>query len=288
VSAHHIPIIDALADLEGRYDVLFCDVWGVIHNGVSAYQAACAALQAFRAKGGRVILVSNSPRPHGDVVPQLQRLGVPDASWDAIVTSGDVARRLIAARSGEKLHFIGAARDLTLFEGLDAPHADLDDAGYIVCTGLADDERETPEDYRERLAALAARNLLMLCANPDLVVERGDRLIPCAGSLAALYAELGGQVTQTGKPFRPIYEAALAKAAELTGEALPKKRILAIGDAIRTDVAGASGIGIDVLFVMRGIHATELFADGEPGAAFFDSWCGRQTHRPDCAIALLR
>lgn len=280
--------IEGLAELAPHYDVVFCDVWGVIHNGVGAYPAACAALEAFRKSGGTVILVSNAPRPNPSVMPQLRTLGVPDTAWDAIVTSGDVARRLIADRAGEKLYFIGAERDHHLFAGLDAPQAGIDEAGYIVCTGFADDETETVDDYHERLRALAARKLLLLCANPDLVVERGHKMIPCAGAIAERYAALGGEVTQTGKPFRPIYETALAKAAEIRGKPVPASRILAIGDAIRTDVAGAVGIGIDVLFVMRGIHGVELLGEGTPSAEAFERWSAQQSHRPSHAIELLR
>lgn len=280
--------ISELSELAPHYDVVFCDVWGVIHNGVGAYRAACAALETFRASGGTVILVSNAPRPNPSVMPQLRGLGVPDAAWDAIVTSGDVARRLIADRAGEKLYFIGAERDHHLFAGLDAPHGGTNDAGYIVCTGFADDETETVDDYQQRLSDLAARKLHMLCANPDLVVERGHRLIPCAGALAERYASLGGEVTQTGKPFRPIYETALDKAGELRGKPVPTSRILAIGDAIRTDVAGAAEIGIDALFVMRGIHGGELLGEGPPSVEAFDQWSAKQTHQPSHAIEWLR
>ncbi|MGL4976080.1 MAG: TIGR01459 family HAD-type hydrolase [Bosea sp. (in: a-proteobacteria)] len=280
--------ISELAELAPHYDVVFCDVWGVIHNGVAAFPAACSALEAFRKAGGTVILVSNAPRPNPSIMPQLKNLGVPDMGWDAIVTSGDVARRLIADRAGETLYFIGAERDHHLFAGLDAPHGSFNEAGYIVCTGFANDEVETVDDYQERLSALAARKLHMLCANPDLVVERGHRLIPCAGALAERYEALGGKVTQTGKPFRPIYETALAKAAELRGQPVPNNRILAIGDAIRTDVAGAAGMGIDTLFVMRGIHGAELLGDGAPSANVFEQWSAGQTHQPSYAIEWLR
>ncbi|MGL5363742.1 MAG: TIGR01459 family HAD-type hydrolase [Bosea sp. (in: a-proteobacteria)] len=280
--------ISGLAELAPHYDVVFCDVWGVIHNGVAAFSAACTALETFRKAGGTVILVSNAPRPNPSVMPQLKNLGVPDTAWDAIVTSGDVARRLIADRAGEKLYFIGAARDHHLFAGLDAPHGSINEAGYIVCTGFADDETETVDDYHERLSALAERKLHMLCANPDLVVERGHRLIPCAGAIAERYATLGGDVTQTGKPFRPIYETALAKAAELRGQPVQTSRILAIGDAIRTDVAGAAGMGIDALFVMRGIHGVELLGDGMPSTEAFEQWSAEQTHQPSHAIEWLR
>lgn len=244
-----------LRDLADGHGLLVCDIWGVVHNGVAAFPAAADALCRYRAAGGLVVMLSNAPRPNGSVAAQLQALGLPRDAWDRIVTSGDLSRARIAARPGIGLHHLGPARDLPLFEGLDAPRVSIADAAYAVCTGLDDDERETAEDYRERLMELAARDLPMICANPDLVVDRGGRLIPCAGAIAALYAQLGGRVEHTGKPGRAIYEATLAVAAELgwTGG-----NILAVGDAFATDIRGAAAMGWSSLMIAQGIHAHEL------------------------------
>ena len=251
-------LTDHFATLAPDYDAVLSDVWGVIHNGVSAFPAASDALTHFRQKGGAVSLISNAPRPGAQVVRMLDHLGVPRSAYDAIVTSGDVTRAMVAKRAGEPVYLIGPERDHTIFTGLDAPFATPDQAKYVICTGLFDDEVETPDDYRERLAALRARDLFMICANPDIVVERGDRLVYCAGAIAELYSELGGEVIFYGKPHRPIYERAVALAAERSGHAVQLNRVLAIGDSVRTDLAGAQGFGIDCLFVTRGIHAEEF------------------------------
>ena len=199
------------ATLAGDYDVVLCDVWGVVHNGVAAAADAGDALARFRARGGTVVLITNAPRP-GERVARLtlDRLGVPRAAYDGIVSSGDVTRALIAARAGARVFHIGPERDLALFEGLDAPKAALEHADYVVCTGLYDDTVETPHDYRDVIARMRARSLPMICANPDEVVERGDKLVYCAGAIADPYAAAGGEVIYAGKPYRPIYDQALA------------------------------------------------------------------------------
>jgi len=221
------------------------------------------------------------------VVPQLRRLGVPDEAWDRLVTSGDVARAQVEARRGEPFWLLGPDRDLPLIAGLHAERAELETARFILCTGLFDDETEVQEDYRGRLASATARGLPMICANPDLVVERGHRLIPCAGALAALYETLGGAVLFCGKPHAPIYDLALAEAAELRGAAVGKARICAIGDAIRTDVAGAVDYGIDVVMVLDGIHAHETVRGAAFGETRLAGWFAERSHRPTAAMARL-
>ena len=206
------PMIAGLSALAGRYDVLLCDVWGVIHDGAAAHPAACDALQRFRAGGGTVVLVSNAPRPGRAVAPQLAGYGVPDGAFDAIVASGDVSRAVLAARPGVRVFHIGPDRDLPLFEGLDARRVPLDEAELVLCTGPWNDEVETPEDYRALLQDVLARRLMMVCGNPDVVVERGGRLIYCAGAIADLYAAMDGEVLYAGKPHPPIYRQALAAA----------------------------------------------------------------------------
>lgn len=250
-----IPGLSALAD---RYDVLLCDVWGVIHNGRASFPAACAALARWRAERGPVILISNSPRPAESVVPQLDELGVPRASWTTLVTSGDATRTLLAARAPGPAWTIGPERDAPLYEGLGLRFADPGTAAFISCTGPFDDETETPEDYRARFETALARDLEMICANPDLVVQRGDRLIYCGGALAELYAAMGGRTLMAGKPHGPIYELALALGAQLLDRPLARDRVLAIGDGLATDVRGANVQGLDVLFIAGGIHGAEI------------------------------
>jgi len=249
---------ERFSTLAGNYDVVLSDVWGVIHNGVAAFPEACEALSRFRAKGGSVALITNAPRPGAVVVKLLDRLAVPHDAYDAIVSSGDVTRAVMAARPGKAVFHIGPERDLPIFDGLGLGFVPYEAADYVVCTGLAHDEFETPEHYRELLTKIRARGLFMLCGNPDLVVERGDELLYCAGALADLYRTLGGEVFYAGKPHRPIYNQALERIAGLRGVAAPLARVLAIGDSVRTDLKGASDCGIDCLFVTAGIHAEEL------------------------------
>jgi HAD superfamily hydrolase (TIGR01459 family) len=267
------PIIDHFAPLAGGYDVVLSDVWGVVHNGVAATPEACDALERFRANGGTVVLITNAPRP-GEVVARtmLDRLGVPRAAYDGIVSSGDVTRALVAARAGKRLFHIGPQRDLPMFEGLDAPVAPLENADYAVCSGLTDDTVETPEDYHELIERMRARGLTMICANPDVVVERGDKLVYCAGAVADLYAAAGGEVIYAGKPYRPIYDQALAIAQaahglQENGGPLDHHRVVAIGDSVRTDLKGAAAFGVDCVFVTAGIHAEELGSRENPSTS---------------------
>ena len=262
------PFTPHFATLARGYDVALCDVWGVVHNGAAATSEACDALARFRKQGGTVVLITNAPRP-GEIVARttLDRLGVPRAAYDGIVSSGDVTRALIAARAGAPVFHIGPERDLGLFDGLDAPLAPLEDADYTVCSGLIDDTVETPQDYQDLIARMRARALAMICANPDVVVERGDQLVYCAGAIADLYAAAGGDVVFAGKPYRPIYEQALALAEATRGKRAEHHRVLAIGDSVRTDVKGAAAFGIDCLFVIAGIHAEELGGRTDPDTA---------------------
>ena len=258
---------ERFSTLAGGYDVVLSDVWGVIHNGIASFPEACDALARFRAKGGSVALITNAPRPGQVVVKLLDRLKVPRDCYDAIVSSGDVTRAVMAARPQKAVFHIGPERDLPIFDGLDLRFVPLDEADYVVCTGLFNDEVETPENYRELLTAVRARNLFMLCGNPDLVVERGEQLLYCAGALADLYGTLGGEVLYAGKPHRPIYDLALERIAALRGGPASLKRVLAIGDSVRTDLTGATGFGIDCLFVTAGIHAEELGDRHDPDPA---------------------
>lgn len=248
---HGLPRISGLGLLAGLYDAVLCDIWGVVHNGVTAHAGAVDALTRFRSGGGRVVLISNAPRPAGEVEKMLAALDVPRAAWDAIVTSGDMTRLLLQARAGQAMYHLGPARDRAVFDGIAVRLTQPEDAAFVLCTGLFDDDKEEPESYRDALALLRQRGLDMICANPDLVVERGGRLVYCAGALAQLYETLGGRVIYAGKPHLPIYEHAL----EVLGA--DSRRVLAIGDSVRTDLAGAAGAGLDALFIIGGIHAGE-------------------------------
>lgn len=281
-----IEKLDRLADLAADYDVLFCDVWGVLHNGVEAWPFAGEALRAFRSGGGAVVLITNSPRRSIHVDGQLAMIGVDAEAYDAIVSSGDVTRDLIAA-GPRNIYYIGPDRDLQLLEDLNVEPVGLEDAGIVVCTGLFDDEHETPEDYGGILEELKQRDLALICANPDRVVERGDRLVPCAGAIAALYGSMGGRTLIAGKPHAPIYEAALAKAGGLRGD-IDKTRILAIGDGIPTDVLGAAGFGLDLLFVTDGIHAVEYAHGGVVDEARLAAFLSRNDAHPIAWIQRLR
>lgn len=249
--------ISGLRDLAGLYDVLLCDVWGVIHNGRESFPPACAALARFRADVGPVILISNAPRPHPPIVEQLDSLKAPREAWTQLITSGDATRALLAARAPGPVWAIGPERDAVLYDGLGLTFADADEAAFICVTGPYDDENDEPSDYRDRFIRCADRGLELICANPDIVVQRGDKLIYCGGALAELYSALGGRSIMAGKPHAPIYEMALEAAAAALGRPLDPSRVLCVGDGLPTDVRGANARGLDVLFVANGIHGGE-------------------------------
>jgi HAD superfamily hydrolase (TIGR01459 family) len=284
------PFIDGLNRLSGRYDVALCDVWGVVHNGRASFPAACDALTRFRQGGGAVVLITNAPRPNGPIRAQLDHLHVPRSAYDAVVTSGDVTIGLMRARGGPPVHHIGPSRDLSLFDSLvelggpAPPRTSLEEASYVLCTGLFDDTRETPADYEGTIADMLARKLLMICANPDLVIHRGEDLIYCAGALAERYERIGGEVVYAGKPHPPIYHEALARADAIRGKLTEKSRVVAIGDAMRTDIAGAHGQGLDTLFVASGIHRDEIGGGRAIDTAAFEQFAARHGVRPTAII----
>lgn len=285
-------IIQSLSEIATNYDVLFCDLWGCVHNGIRAYPSAVKALQDFRQGGGRVCLMTNAPRPAGEVEKSFDRLGVPANAWDVLATSGDAAQdALFAGAVGRKVWHIGPAKDDGFFDvparWADAPpieRVDFDEAEGIVCTGPFDEDTETPEDYRIKLMLARERGLKLLCANPDIVVDLGDRRIYCAGAIAEFYQELGGESLYFGKPHPPIYDLA-RRLLNLADGA----RVLAIGDGIRTDIAGAVGEGIDSIFITGGLAAEELGDDVEnPDPALLNDWLTVATLDPTFAMGRLR
>lgn len=252
-----IPIITSIADIGAGYDAVLCDVWGVVHNGVTAFPAACAALEALRTAGKTVVLLTNAPRPGHAVAKQLAGFGVPQSAYDLIVSSGDLTRALIAQHRSQPMFHLGTERDRALFKGQDVRLTDQREAEVIVCSNLFDDETETPETYRDMLADFAWREALMICANPDLKVERGERVLWCAGGLAQLYEQLGGKVIYAGKPHQPVYDLAMGEIARARGAAVPKSRVLAIGDGVATDIAGAAHYGVAAVFVASAVFAAQ-------------------------------
>ena len=253
-----LRFVERLRDLVGGKEVVLSDIWGVVHNGLESFPEACEALHSYRSQGGTVILITNAPRPADSVQRQLRKLGVADEVYNAIVSSGDLTRQYVAGHPGGKVFWLGPERDNSIHRGIDLTISPLDEANYIICTGLFDDETETPDDYRSMMQQALERKLPLICANPDIVVERGDRLIYCAGAIAELYRELGGEVIFYGKPHRPIYERAMELAAAHVSHPIARDKVLAIGDSVRTALAGAHGFGIDLLFVTRGIHSEEF------------------------------
>ena len=276
VAPREIPVLDSIKEIGANYKVWLVDIWGVMHDGVRAYRNAVAATKAFRDQGGLVLLLSNSPRPSREVKLQLAALGVPADAYDATITSGDLTRYELEKRSGARVFHLGPQRDRPIFTGLDLSLVEPDDANIVVCTGLFDDETETPDDYAVLLKDLNRRGLPMICANPDRMVERGRQLIYCAGALAERYASEGGSVIYAGKPYAPIYALAFEAAARLTGKELTPEEVLAVGDGLHTDMEGAANVGLDAVFIASGLHidkAGDTDLDGCEVAALFE---GRQ------------
>ena len=245
--------LSGLGAIASDYDVLVCDIWGVIHNGRVPYFEACEALERFRESHGAVVLVSNSPRPSRAIPEQFAQIRVPDNLWDAIVTSGDATIDEIARRAPGPAFKLGPDRDDRLYAGMELHFSDLDDAQFISCTGLFEDDTETPDDYTDLLATALDNGTPMICANPDIRVKRGDKMIYCGGALAQKYEKMGGEVIYAGKPHPPIYRLARAWMEEAMGFVPPPERILAIGDNIHTDLLGAQNEGYDCLFIGDGL-----------------------------------
>jgi len=255
-------LLSGLSALAPRYDALLCDLWGVVHNGVVAHPTAVDALVNYRRGGGRVAFITNAPRPSPPIVAMLDGFGVPRDAYDAIVSSGDTTRTMIAPYEGKVVHHFGPARiDDSLYEGLGVIRGPAEEAEVIVCTDMPDDD-DTPDMYEAELRLWLSRRLPLICANPDKFVEIGDKLVYCAGAMADVYADRGGEVRMAGKPYRPIYDEALRLAESAAGHAIDLGRVLCIGDSVRTDAVGAAGFGADLLFITGSIHAAELDAFG--------------------------
>jgi len=279
------PIITSISELAETADVWLLDVWGVMHNGVTPFQSSVAACHAFQERGGYVLLLTNAPRPAAAVMEQLNRIGVPRTAYNAVVTSGDVTRGVVEAWAGRALYHIGPERDRGIFVNLDVAFATSHHADAVVCTGLIDDEQESPEDYAAMFQEFQKRGVVMLCANPDLKVERGNKIVYCAGALAKAYEGLGGEVIYSGKPYLPIYELALNTAKDSLRRDIEKDRVLAIGDGVLTDIKGAAAAGIRSVFIASGVHVDrDRSFDSQTISKLFATSDGR---KPVAAMAAL-
>ncbi|MBU2963151.1 TIGR01459 family HAD-type hydrolase [Citreicella sp. C3M06] len=287
-------IIDSLSEISDRYEAMFVDLWGCVHNGMTAYPEAVDALRAYRKRGGLVVLVTNSPRPRTEVMKQLEGFDVPDDCWDNIATSGDSARSaMLRGAVGDKVWFVGTQDELPFFEPMkmiDNPvqitRVPLEDAGGIVCTG-AFDASQHPDVLRPQLLYAKQKGLKLLCANPDVIVDRGETREWCAGAIAELYTEMGGESLYFGKPFAPIYDLARSRLAEIAPD-IPDSAILAIGDGVKTDIQGALGEDLDSLFISGGLAAAETGTVRQPDPAALERYLAEQNVSPTYSIGFLR
>lgn len=287
-------LIPALAQIARRYDAVFCDLWGCLHNGKAPFPQAILALQAYRAGGGKVVLLTNAPRPKPSVVAQLDAMGVPRDAWDEVVTSGDATQFALFSGQWTRAHFIGALKDEPFFTEFPADltpaplqRVAIDQAQVVICTGLAHDLTETPADYAVPLRQAKAAGLTLLCANPDIIVDYGDKRLYCAGALAADYEAMGGKTMYFGKPHPPIYDLARRRLAALGARSSPQ--ILCIGDGIGTDVQGGMAEGLDTLFVTGGICADEFGPDpAHPDKDLLESFLNTRQMSATYSIAMLR
>lgn len=288
-------LIQNLSDISGRYDAVLCDLWGCLHNGVTAFPEAVTALQKYRAEGGIVLLLTNAPRPRPSVIRQLEKFAVPADAYDEVVSSGDASQAaMVSGIVGHRVYHLGPQKDAGFFTeladdlgGSDIKRVALDQAEGIVCTGLFDDDNETPEDYRATFLYAKQKSMKLLCTNPDLVVDLGEKRVFCAGALAAIYSEMGGESLYFGKPHPPIYDLARRRLAAFKD--VPDHRILCIGDGIHTDIQGGLGEGFDTLFITGGLAANEFGADPEnPDPDMMQAYFDGHQLSPTAAITALR
>lgn len=290
-----MKIIKQLSDISDQFDAVFCDVWGCIHNGVNAFSESCQSLKKFRIRGGTSLLLTNAPRPWQDVEAHLNKLGISSSVWDAILTSGDAAKfAMFEGCVGHKIYHIGPKRDVGFFHPVEIWQKEeilqvgLEDAEGIVCTGLFDDETETPEDYRSLLERAKKMDLPFLCANPDVIVDRGENRVFCAGALAQLYTELGGKVLMFGKPHNSIYDLARRKLQQLRQNEIPNSRILCIGDGLTTDLEGAVRQKLPSLFVSGGLYALETDTQDDPNPEKLNNFFKQNGIYPNYVVGRLR
>lgn len=301
-----MQLLSSLEEISDRYNAVFCDLWGVVHNGVAAFPAALAALERYRQAGGKVVLLTNSPRPSSDVKRQLEALGVAAHLYDAIAASGDATRMALASGSaGRKIFHLGPERDRGVFAPAQSPElagetagiedlslVPFDEAEAILCSGLFDDTTETPDDYRAMLLTAKIRSLPMLCANPDIVVDRGGERIYCAGAIAEAYAAMGGEVRHFGKPHPQIYDLARRRLTRLMGRVIPDREILCIGDGVLTDLRGAALEDLDALFITGGLAAANTHTPegphGQPDPAMLRAYTATHQISPPYAMGYLR
>ena len=289
-------IIERFEEIAGQYDAVFCDVWGCVHNGVEPIASAGGALARFASSGGKIVLITNSPRASEAVELQIGRIGVPRSAWHTIATSGDAARyAMFRGDVGRAVYHIGPESGLEFFKPLRSRTefaeliklVPLNEAEGIVCTGLADDENESPEDYADQLQVAVERDLKFLCANPDVIVDRGDKRVFCAGALSQLYAELGGTTLLFGKPRRTIYDLAKEQLSEIS-PGIAASRIICIGDGITTDIEGAAARGLDSLFVSGGLARHETGTLFQPDPALLRKFFSNSGLDPTYTIGQLR
>jgi HAD superfamily hydrolase (TIGR01459 family) len=283
-------ILTELAEVSGDYDAILCDLWGCYHNGVTPYPAAVDACRAVRRRGGRVVLLTNAPRPSDSVRRFLDHIGAPADSYDAIVSSGGACQSALESGAfGRRIEYVGPGRDLHMLTDIGLDPAPAEEAEAVLVTGLRDDRNETPADYAGEIAIWARRDLPLLCANPDIVVDRGDERLWCAGAIARDHEAAGGRVVWYGKPHRPIYERCFQVLEELGGGPVDRGRVLAVGDGIATDVEGGIRAGLDVVFVTGGLAAAELGPDPEhPEPARLERFLSEHDLGPRYAMGRLR
>ncbi|MEJ1992365.1 MAG: TIGR01459 family HAD-type hydrolase [Maritimibacter sp.] len=287
-------IIETLSEISDRYDALFCDLWGCVHDGIAPFPEAVAALQAYRAGGGRVILITNAPRQKASVEAQIDAMGLPRDCWDDIATSGDAARAaMYRGAVGQKVWHMGEAKDDVFFEpmpevtdAVEITKVMLDNAEGIVCSGPFD-PMAPPESLRPELLYAKTKGMKLLCANPDIIVDFGDERQFCAGAVAALYTEMGGESLYFGKPHPAIYDLARTRLSAFIPLPEPA-RILAVGDGIQTDIAGAMGEDFDSLFITGGLAAEDTGTERQPDPAKLESYLAGEGQSPSYAMGFLR
>ena len=289
-----VQIVENLAEIADRYDAVFCDLWGCLHDGVTAFPEAVEALRGFRAGGGKVVLLTNAPRSRAEVAKQLVRFNVPDDCWDTIATSGDSARvAMFRGVIGNKVWYMGTDFDLPFFnppaiveDPVQIERVPLDEAEGIACLGPFDPHAD-PDVNRPEFLLAKQKGLKLLCANPDIVVDRGEQREWCAGALARLYTEMGGESLYFGKPHPPVYTLARQRLEQI-GATVPDSRILCIGDGIITDIRGALGEDLDSLFITGGLARAETQTDRQPQQAALDAYVTDQQLSPTYAVGFLR